>query len=95
LSSTNIQPVSIQSRLIPLSKWANFYPWPTYGMLRAYVFNAEANGADVWIVRVGKRVLVREDRFFPWAETIGDRALRKIAVDAVAPVAPTKKRKGQ
>lgn len=59
-----------------MSKWEEHHPWPTVGTLRGFVFNAENNGADVWIVRVGRRVLIDEAAFFEWARTIGGKAAK-------------------
>lgn len=64
-------------RLIPVAEWERHHPWPTCKALRGYMSFAESNGASVWIVRLGRRVLVDEAAFFEWARTAGDRALRK------------------
>ncbi|MBF0371705.1 MAG: hypothetical protein HQL52_19895 [Magnetococcales bacterium] len=57
--------------LIPLTKWPEHHPWPTIGGLRHLVFNAEKNGFDEVICRVGGRVLIDEGRFFQWAKGNG------------------------
>jgi len=55
-------------KLIPLTEWPNYHPWPTVSGLRYLVFHADKNGfADV-VVRAGGRVLIHERRFFEWAE---------------------------
>lgn len=35
------------------------------------IFNARRNGANVWLVRVGRRVLIDEAAFFEWARKSG------------------------
>ena len=54
------------TRLIPLTAWPSYHPWPTVAGLRNLVFFARANGADAWIRRVGRRVLVDEVAFMAW-----------------------------
>lgn len=54
------------TRLIPLTAWPDYHPWPTVAGLRNLVFFASANGADAWIRRVGRRVLVDEVAFIAW-----------------------------
>ncbi len=56
-------------RLIPVSKWSDFHPWPPVGGLRHLIFNAKTNGFDRVIRRVGRRVLVDEAAFFDWLDT--------------------------
>lgn len=58
---------STPTRLIPLTDWPKFHPWPTVAGLRHLAFHREANGADAWIVMVGRRLLVAEAAFFEWA----------------------------
>jgi hypothetical protein len=54
------------SRLIPLTDWNSFHPWPPIGGLRHLVFNATNNGFDAVIRRCGRRVLIDEVAFFAW-----------------------------
>lgn len=53
-------------RLIPLTKWPEFHPWPTVAGLRSIVFNAEKNGFSKCIVKIGGRILISESEFFEW-----------------------------
>jgi len=55
-----------ESRLYPIPKWP--HPWPSAAALRWYVFNATENGANTWIRRVGRRVLIDEAAFFLWVD---------------------------
>lgn len=59
-----------QNRIIPVTKWNQYYDYPTTGALRALIFNAEKNGFDKVIRRIGGRVLIKEDAFFDWVEKI-------------------------
>ena len=54
------------TRIIPLTKWPEFHPWPTVAGMRWLVFNAEKNGFGTVIRRAGRRVLIDERAFFNW-----------------------------
>ena len=56
------------TRLITVPDWPKNHPWPTPAGLRWLIFNADRNGANAWLVRVGRRVLVDEAAFFRWAK---------------------------
>lgn len=56
-----------RSRLIPIPKWNDFHIWPPIGGLRHLVFYEKTNGFSDCLVRVGRRVLIDEDKFFEWA----------------------------
>ncbi|HRT22268.1 MAG TPA: hypothetical protein P5318_19325 [Candidatus Hydrogenedentes bacterium] len=55
-------------RLIPLSRWNNYHPWPPQGGLRHLVFHARENGFDAVIRRAGRRILIDESEFFAWID---------------------------
>ena len=54
--------------LIPVPKWKEHHEWPTEAGLRYYIFNASFNGFDKVIKKVGRRILIDEERFFDWVE---------------------------
>jgi hypothetical protein len=56
-------------KLIPLTEWAAHHSYPPIGQLRSLVFNAQKNGFDQCIRRIGRRVLIDEASFFAWVET--------------------------
>ncbi len=56
------------AKLIPVPKWNNYHEWPTQAALRYYIFNAEFNGFNKVIKRVGRRILIDENQFFLWVE---------------------------
>lgn len=68
------EPVQVQTekeRLIPLSKWNDYYPYPTVGALRQYYFYKDSNGfADVCENggMNGGRILIKEKTLFKWIE---------------------------
>lgn len=51
-------------RLIPLTEWNKYHSWPPQGGLRHMVFHEKTNGFSDAFIRVGKRVLIDENRFF-------------------------------
>ena len=57
-----------ETKLIPVTEWNHFHIWPTTQALRYYIFNAELNGFDKVIKRVGRRLLIDEAAFFKWVE---------------------------
>jgi hypothetical protein len=60
-------------RLIPLTKWNEYHPWPPPGGLRYLVFHSKTNGFDQVIKRCGRRILIDEVAFFDWVNR-GDDA---------------------
>jgi hypothetical protein len=58
---------SESKKLIPLTKWNQYHPWPSIGGLRHLVTNAKQKKFDKVIVRAGGRVLIDEIAFFEWA----------------------------
>lgn len=52
------------TRLIPVTDWDKFHPWPPVGGLRHLIFNSATNGFESAFRRVGRRVLVDENAFF-------------------------------
>lgn len=63
------EPSSGSKRLIPLARWNYYHAWPPIGGLRHLVFHSSENGFDTCLVRVGRRILIDEERFFQWVET--------------------------
>lgn len=59
------------TRLIPVTKWNEFHPWPSVSALRHYIFWAKDNGFDTVVRRCGRRVLIDESAFFTWADKGG------------------------
>lgn len=57
-----------QSKLIPVTQWNDYHPWPPIGGMRYLVFNSKTNGFQSAFKRVGSRVLVDEAEFFACVE---------------------------
>jgi len=55
-------------RLIPVTKWNDYYDFPTVSGLRWLIYNEHSNGFDQVVRRVGSRVCVKEKAFFDWTE---------------------------
>lgn len=55
-------------RLIALTDWPKFHPWPPVGGLRHLAFHAEAKGCSHVFKRVGRRVLIDEKAFFQFID---------------------------
>ena len=54
--------------LIPLSKWNDYYDYPTVGTLRQLVFYEHSNGFSKVIRRIGCRIYIKVSAFFEWVE---------------------------
>ena len=64
MNKNNLQSI----RLIPVPKWNDYHDWPPQGGLRHLIFNAEKNGFNSVIRRIGRRVLIDEAAFFQWVK---------------------------
>ena len=56
-------------KLIPVTKWNDYHPSPPIGGLRHLIFYEKTNGFSHCVVRLGRRVLIDEEKFFEWAES--------------------------
>ena len=61
------------TRFIPVPDWNKFHAWPPEGGLRHLIFNANRNGFNAVVRRVGRRVLIDEQAFFDWVRHQGGR----------------------
>ena len=65
------------NRFIPVNEWNDFYPWPTQGSIRVRICDAENGRGDAsfldCIIRIGRRVLIDENRFVEWVRKHGIR----------------------
>ena len=64
LETPNCLNGSRDTRLIPLTDWSKYHPWPPLGGLRHMVFHGEKTGFSRVTVRVGRRILIDEKKFF-------------------------------
>lgn len=71
-----MSPRQIENRvkeLIPVTKWPEYYDWPTVAGLRAMIFNAETNGFKTCFKRVQKRVLIDPHEFFACVDRLNSQ----------------------
>ncbi len=59
---------SNKTDLIPISKWNDFYEFPTIGALRQYRFYNINNFNNYVIRKIGKRLYIKVSAFFEWIE---------------------------
>ena len=59
---------NLKTRLIPVTQWQHYHAHPPIGGLRHLIFNANENGFDKVVKRVGRRVLIDELAYFRWVE---------------------------
>lgn len=57
-----------QQELIPLTKWNDYYDYPTVGSLRQLVYFGDTNGFSKVIRRIGCRIYIKVSAFFDWVE---------------------------
>lgn len=56
------------TRLIPVVLWNKYHDWPSVAGLRWMIFNAKLSGFEKVIKRVGRRVLIDEQKFFEFVD---------------------------
>ena len=54
--------------LVLLTDWPKQIGYPPIGQLRALTFNADKNGFNKCIRRIGRRVLISVPDYFQWVE---------------------------
>ena len=54
--------------LIPLTKWNDYFDYPTVGTLRQLVYFEDTNGFSKVIRRIGCRIYIKVSAFFEWVE---------------------------
>ena len=54
--------------LIPISKWNDFYQFPSIGAIRQYRFYNTNNFNDCVVKRIGKRLYIKVSAFNEWIE---------------------------
>ena len=67
-SNEPIENTTILNDLIPLSKWNNYYAFPSVSAIRQYVFRAETNGFNKVIRRIGRKIYIKVSEFSKWIE---------------------------
>ena len=54
--------------MIQLKKWKSYYTYPTYTQLRNLMMHTKYNGFDTCYHRLGKALIIDEEKFFEWAK---------------------------
>lgn len=55
-------------KLIPCTEWCKHHSWPPIGGLRHLIFHSKTNGFEKVVKRVGRRVLIDEQKFFEYVD---------------------------
>ena len=58
-------------KLLTVEQFIQRHAWATRGGLRGLLFNRANNGLDRAVVRLGRKLLLDEERVFEWIETHG------------------------
>lgn len=62
-------------RLIPAAQWNQFHVWPKPGGLRHLLFHRRTNGLERAVRRVGRCLLIDEQKFFDWIEELNSEGV--------------------
>jgi len=60
------------TRLIPVTAWNEYHPWPSEAGLRHLIFQNK-NGFNKVVRRVGRRCVIDERAFFEFVDQLGGR----------------------
>jgi hypothetical protein len=58
------------SNLLTVKQFAEHHPAFSEASLRYHIFHEETNGLSSALVRVGRKILIKEDAFFDWIESL-------------------------
>ena len=58
----------IEEKIIPVSKWAEKFSYPTVGSIRQLIFHDTNNFNEKVLRRIGKRLYINIPAFFDWVE---------------------------
>jgi hypothetical protein len=75
------------SRVIPITKWKDYHPWPSEGSIR-YMFFQNKYGFRECVVKCGRRILLNEAKFYVWMQRHGTVLLPVIMRKKREPPAP-------
>lgn len=56
-------------RFYTIKEFCKKHSWPTEHSIRWMMFNAEQNGFDKVVRRVGRRILIKENEFYNWVNS--------------------------
>lgn len=59
---------------VPVSKWNEYFTYPSVGAIRQYIFY-NTNGFNDYVLRhIGKRLYIKVSSFFEWIEQTNKKA---------------------
>ena len=67
--------LEIPTRLIPLTAWPRYYPWPSIPGLRFLVQHAQRKKFLPVFKKLNGRILIDETAFFLWAEATDEKEI--------------------
>lgn len=56
-------------RLLTVRQFAESHEWPSQAALRNLIFHRKTNGFHSVVLRVGRRILLDEQKFFEWVRS--------------------------
>jgi hypothetical protein len=60
----------LSQRYYTVNQFCDKHPFITLGGLRANIFHAESNGLNNALRRIGRKILIDEDAYFDWLDSI-------------------------
>ena len=61
------------SNFLTVKQFAEKHPAFSESSLRYHIFNEKKNGLSAALIRVGRKVLIKESVFFDWVESLQSR----------------------
>jgi len=58
------------SDLLTVKQFAEKHPAFSQGSLRYHIFHEHTNGLEAALVRIGRKVLIKESAFFDWVASL-------------------------
>ena len=58
------------SNLLTVKQFAEKHPAFSEASLRYHIFHEEKNGLNAALVRIGRKILIKEDAFFEWVDSL-------------------------
>ena len=61
------------NNLLTVKQFSQKYPAFSEASLRYHIFHENQNGLSKAIVRIGRKILIKEETFFDWVENQGGK----------------------
>ena len=75
VNNTENQTNHTQLGLIPVSKWNEYYKYPTVGAIRQLIFYNTDNFETKVVRKIGKRLYIKVSEFNEWVEKINGKVM--------------------